>query len=89
MFIQRSIRNLNAAKGPPIRLFFSFFFSNNLCISVFAQSRHRIIKHEMACKQHLWISGVKHQLFKDAAVYISAIIFEDSLPLALLAQPCH
>ena len=88
MFIQRSMRNLNAAKGPPIRLCLSFF-SNNLCISVVAPSRHRIIKHEMACKYHIWITDVQHQLFKDAAVYISAIIFEDSLPLALLAQRCH
>ena len=35
------------------------------------------------------MADVKHQLFKDAAVYISAIIFEDSLLLALLAQRCH
>ena len=42
----------------------------------------KIIKHEKAC----YISYVEHQLSKDAAVYISAIIFEDSLLLELLAN---
>ena len=64
MFIQRNMRNLNARKGPPIRLFFSFL--SYLCVSVVVPTWLRIIKHEMA----FYISYVKHQLFKDAAVYI-------------------
>ena len=64
MFIQRSMRNLNAAKGPPTRLFCSFFelFVRHCgCTNM-----TKIIKHEMAC----YISYVNHQLFEDAAVYI-------------------
>ena len=55
------MRNLNAAKGPPIRLFFVLFVRQCGCANM-----ANIIKHEMA----FYISYVKHQLFKDAAVYI-------------------
>ena len=37
----------------------------NLNVSVVVPTRLRIIKHEMTC----YISYVKHQLYKDAAVY--------------------
>ena len=64
MFIQRSMRNLNAAKRSSYHVFFHFM--PYLCVSVVAPAWLIITKHEMAC----YISYVNRQLFKDAAVYI-------------------
>ena len=60
-------------KGPPIKAFFSFL--PYLCVSVVAPIWLRIINHEMAC----YTTYVKHQLFKDAAVYIQQYFFVNSL----------